>query len=215
MSKSMVAGSTGLVGKLVVKELAKKKGKVFALARNNTSSSNDSIQYLKINYDSINLSEELKEIEDVFICLGTTIKKAGSKEAFKKVDVDYCLSAARESLKLGAKNLSIVTSIGADENSSNFYLKMKGLVEKEISKLSFESISIYRPGLLIGSREEMRTGEFFAQKIQPLLIDPFLQGSLKKYRSIRAEDLARYMVKNSGNTEGINIYYYSDFKKFN
>ena len=118
---------------------------------------------------------------------------------------------ANQSLNLGAKNLSLVTSIGSDKNSKNFYLSTKGLVEYEISKLSYESISIYRPGLLIGSREEARPGEFIGQLIQPLLIDPFLGGAVKKYKSIKAELLADFISDHSGKSQGINFYDYRDF----
>ena len=212
MSTCLVAGSTGLVGSFLVKKLADNGNKVFALTRKEEFKDSDEVKHIKVDFDSLNLSsDQIEAIDDVFICLGTTIKKAGSKENFKKIDVDYCLSVANQSLNLGAKNLSLVTSIGSDKNSKNFYLSTKGLVEYEISKLSYESISIYRPGLLIGSREEARLGEFIGQLIQPLLIDPFLGGAVKKYKSIKAEVLADFISDHSGKSQGINFYDYRDF----
>ena len=147
------------------------------------------------------------------ICLGTTIKKAGSKEAFQKVDITYCYEIAKQAQARGVKNISIVTSLGSDSNSANFYLKSKGMIEDKITNIDFDSISIHRPGLLIGARNEMRLGEFIGQKIFPYFIDPFLMGSIRKYRSIKGDTLAKAMVNLSGYREGINYYYFDDFNK--
>ena len=189
--KALVAGSTGLIGNLLVQELVNSGIEVTALLRHSSSSENKLISYDVVNFDDLQSSESLfDEVTDIFICLGTTIKKAGSKEAFIKVDVDYCVAVAKAASKAKIPNLSLVTSVGADPESKNFYLKCKGEVERQISKLSFDSISIYRPGLLIGHREEKRAAEAFGQWLQPNLIDPFLLGSAKKYRSVKANDLA-------------------------
>ena len=112
MSTCLVAGSTGLVGSFLVKKLVDNDNKVFALTRKEEFKNSDEVKYIKVDFDSLNLSsDQIEAIDDVFICLCTTIKKAGSKENFKKIDVDYCLSVANQSLNLGAKNLSLVTSI--------------------------------------------------------------------------------------------------------
>ena len=103
-----------------------------------------------------------------------------------------------------------ITSVGADSSSSNFYLRTKGIVENKISQLGFSSLSIHRPGLLIGPRKEMRLAEFLGQKIQPL-VNPFLLGNLSKFRSIKAEVLARAMIKCSGLEQGTHYYFYNDF----
>ena len=108
--------------------------------------------------------------------------------------------------------MSVVTSIGADSKSNNFYLKCKGEVEEMISSLPFQSLSIYRPGLLIGEREEKRFAESIGQIIQPRLIDPLLRGSAKKYRSVKAEDLAYTLQTLSGASKGKTIYQFEDFK---
>ena len=187
----LVAGSTGLIGNFLVKELAKSDVEVIALTRNEYFSENQQVIYETIDFDKKESFEELfKNVTDVFICLGTTINKAGSKESFRKVDVDYSFSIAEAASKASVPNLSVVTSIGADSKSNNFYLKCKGEVEEMISSLPFQSLSIYRPGLLIGEREEKRFAEAIGQIIQPRLIDPLLRGSAKKYRSVKAEDLA-------------------------
>ena len=212
--KALVAGSTGLIGNLLVQELVKSDIEVTALLRNSSSSKDKLISYEVVNFDELQSSELLfDEVTDVFICLGTTIKKAGSKEAFIKVDVDYCVAVAKEASKAKIPNLSIVTSVGADPESKNFYLKCKGEVEKQISNLSFDSLSIYRPGLLIGPREEKRAAEAFGQWLQPNLIDPLLLGSAKKYRSVKASDLAVTIKEFSGLELGKSIYHFQDFLK--
>ena len=87
------------------------------------------------------------------------------------------------------------------------------MIEDKITKIDFDSISIHRPGLLIGARNEMRLGEFIGQKIFPYFIDPFLMGSIRKYRSIKGDTLAKAMVNLSGYPEGVNYYYFDDFNK--
>ena len=213
-NKSMVVGSTGLVGKSVVNHLIEKDISVLALVRNDQVSNNSLLNYYKIDFDDLQLSDEVfSDIKDIFICLGTTIKKAGSKDAFQKVDITYCYEIAKQAKARGIKNISIVTSLGSDPNAANFYLKSKGMIEDKITKIDFDSISIHRPGLLIGARNEMRLGEFIGQKIFPYFIDPFLIGSTRKYRSIKGDILAKAMVNLSGCEEGVNYYYFDDFNK--
>ena len=209
--KSLVVGSTGLVGKEVINELASKGIPVRALSRIDPYSSNPCVENIKVNFDRLDeYKEHFKEVNDVYICLGTTISKAGSQEAFEKVDIEYCLETAKQALNAGVKNLSLITSIGADSSSSNFYLKTKGIIEDKISQLDFQSISIHRPGLLIGSRKEMRLAELIGQKIHPA-INLLLLGNLSKYKSIKVEMLARAMVNLSGFETGTKHYYYNDF----
>ena len=209
--KSLVVGSTGLVGKEVINELASKGIPVRALSRIDPYSSNPCVENIKVNFDRLDeYKEHFREVNDVYICLGTTISKAGSREAFQKVDIEYCLETAKQALNAGVKNLSLITSIGADSSSSNFYLKTKGIIEDKISQLDFQSISIHRPGLLIGSRKEMRLAELIGQKIHPA-INLLLLGNLSKYKSIKVEMLARAMVNLSGFETGTKHYYYNDF----
>ena len=213
-NKSMVVGSTGLVGKSVVNHLTERGIAVLALARNDQVSNNSLLNYYKIDFDDLQFPDEtFSDIKDIFICLGTTIKKAGSKEAFQKVDITYCYEIAKQAQARGVKNISIVTSLGSDSNSANLYLKSKGMIEDKITKIDFNSISIHRPGLLIGARNEMRFGEFIGQKIFPYVLDPFLIGSMRKYRSIKGDTLAKGMVNLSGGERGVNFYYFDDFNK--
>ena len=209
--RSLVVGSTGLVGEEVVNELASKGIPVKALSRIDLNSTNPLVENIKVNFDFLHeYKEHFKEVSDVYICLGTTISKAGSEKAFEKVDIDYCLETAKQALNAGVKNLSLITSVGADSSSSNFYIRTKGIIENKISELDFQSISIHRPGLLIGARKEMRLAEFVGQKLYPL-INFFLLGNLSKFRCIKAEVLARAMIKYSGLEQGTHYYFYNDF----
>ena len=208
----MVVGSTGLIGRSLVHQLIEGGEPVMALTRGDQITSNSILEYVKVNFDALELNSELfSDIKDIYICLGTTIKKAGSKETFQKVDIQYCIDVAREAEKNGVRNLSIITSVGSDSRSSNFYLKTKGLIEEQISDLDFDSISIHRPGLLIGSRKEARAGESIGQILYPFLVNPFLIGSLTKYRSIESEVLAKAMIRLSGLKKSVNFYYFDDF----
>src|SRR5262249_62336295 len=101
-------------------------------------------------------AEDLHGAQDVFCALGTTIRKAGSEAAFRKVDLEMPLRAAQEALKAGAEQFVVVSSVGADPNSKNFYLRTKGELEAELAKLPFGAIHILRPSLLIGRRQEFR-----------------------------------------------------------
>ena len=211
---SMVAGSTGLVGKALVNNLVSKGQAVRALVRTQENTTNPLLEYLRIDFDNFQLPEEKWiDVKDLYICLGTTIKKAGSKEAFQKVDINYCLEVAKEAQKFGVSNVSLITSLGSDEKSSNFYLKSKGIIENYISELDFDSIAIHRPGLLIGARPELRLAELLGQKIYPFLINPFLMGYLRKYRCVDGDILAKAMINLSGTKKGTNFYYFDDFKK--
>ena len=209
--RSLVVGSTGLVGEAVVNLLVSEEIPVKTLSRTDLIPSSPLVENIKVNFDRLHEHKEhFKEVNDVYICLGTTISKAGSQEAFEKVDIEYCLETAKQALNAGVKNLSLITSMGADSNSSNFYLRTKGIVEKKISQLDFQSISIHRPGLLIGPRKEMRLAELIGQIIHPV-VNLLLLGNLSKFRCIKVEILAKAMVNCSGLETGTKHYYYDDF----
>jgi len=211
VQRALVVGSTGLVGGEVVNLLASKEIPVRSLCRSDISSPNPFVENIKVNFDRLDeYKENFKEVDDVYICLGTTISKAGSKEAFEKVDIEFCFETAKLALEAGAKNLSLITSMGADPGSSNFYLRTKGIIEDKISQLDFQSLSIHRPGLLIGIRKEMRLAELIGQKIHPA-VNLLLLGNLSKFRCIKVETLAKAMINCSGLEAGTKHYYYDDF----
>jgi uncharacterized protein YbjT (DUF2867 family) len=149
-------------------------------------------------------------VNDVFCALGTTIAKAGSQAAFRAVDYELPMRAARAAKEAGVEQFLLVSSVGADPGSSNFYLRTKGELERDLAALKLPALHIFRPGLLLGQRQEFRLSEAFAQRIGPLL-NPVMMGPLRKYRSVRAKTVGEAMVAaalRGGN--GIFIYHYDE-----
>jgi len=206
---SLVIGSTGLIGKKLIFELAKKDSEVIAIARRPISNLPKNVSLLNINFDDFLENGILPSCDHIYICLGTTIKKAGSQSEFKKVDFDYCVSFAKKARKAGATKISLVSSVGANPYVKNFYLKIKGEVEEEIKKIDFHYINIFRPSLLLGSREENRFLEKIGQNLSPF-INLFLIGFLRKYRSIKSSNVA-YCMANYKQSGGVRYLYFDDF----
>ena len=206
---SIVLGSSGLIGMHLLHELEKKDTNIIAVMRRSEKNLPEKITPLVIDFDDFIENGVLPRCDHLYICLGTTIKKAGSKAEFTRVDLDYCLAFAKKAKQSGTSKISVVTSIGADAKSSNFYLKTKGLLEEEIKKLNFDSVCIFQPGLLLGERRENRFLEKIGQKIS-FIMNIFLVGRLRKYRSVKAYDIA-YSMANISLSNGIRILRYDDF----
>ena len=131
---------------------------------------------------------------DVFCCLGTTIRAAGSQEAFRRVDHDIPVHAARVASAQGARHFLLVSAAGADAGSRVFYNRVKGETEAEVGAFPFAGVALLRPSLLLGDRQERRPAEAAAQKVAPLLA-PLLVGPLRKYRAVHASVVAAALVK--------------------
>tara|TARA_B100001115_G_scaffold61988_1_gene45990 strand:- start:756 stop:1391 length:636 start_codon:yes stop_codon:yes gene_type:complete len=207
--KSIVLGSTGLIGKHLLTYLGEKDLSVIAITRRSINDLPKNASPMIIDFDEFLDQGQLPDCEDIYICLGTTIKKAGSQASFKKVDLDCCFSFAKKARESGATRISLVTSVGANADSKNFYLRTKGQLENKIKAIGFESVNIFQPGLLLGNRDEIRPLEFLGQ-YGSFLLNLFLFGSLKKYRSIEASKVANAMA-NSSKKSGINYFSYEDF----
>ena len=208
-NKSIVLGSTGLIGKHLLNYLGEKDLSVIAITRRPIEDIPKNASPMIIDFDEFLDQGHLPHCEHIYICLGTTIKKAGSQESFKKVDLDYCLGFAKKARESGATKISLVTSVGANADSKNFYLETKGKLENEIKAMGFDSVNIFQPGLLLGNRDEIRPLEFLGQ-YGSFLLNMVLFGSLKKYRSIEASKVANAMA-NSTKNNGINYFSYEDF----
>ena len=210
MTNSIIAGSTGLIGGKVIEVLSKKKQSAIALTRRSIPNLPPEITEMIIDFDAFEKNGSLPSCNNIFICLGTTIKTAGSKENFKKVDINYCLSIAKKAKEAGAETLSLVSSVGANSSSKNFYLKTKGELEEALQELGFLTVNIFRPSFLVGERSEKRLAEKIAIKLAKIL-DLFLIGSASKYRSVKAESLAKTMVSKVDSKPGVNYFYSDDF----
>lgn len=187
-----LAGGSGLVGHelLLLLSHLEQVQTVKALSRSPLGKIPPHIDNLILNFDNIeNYKEALKA--SVFICcLGTTIKKAKSQEAFRKVDYEYVQRFAQIAADVGAQKLIVISAMGADETSKVFYNRVKGEMEKSLRSLSIPQIEIFRPSLILGERKEKRTGEEWAQRLSPYL-NSVLVGPFKKYRAIKATDIAK------------------------
>lgn len=147
-----------------------------------------------VTFGALPRDAEALAADQVFLCLGTTMKKAGSREAFRAVDHDAVLEAARVALAGGARDAFLVSSVGADVQARGFYLRVKGEVEASLSALPFRSLHVFRPSILTGDREESRPAERAAIVLTGL-IAPLMLGPLRRYRPIPAAVVARAMVR--------------------
>jgi uncharacterized protein YbjT (DUF2867 family) len=194
--KALIVGATGLIGGYCLQTLIDDPNysEVIALVRKASLKSHPKLKTVVIKFE--NLEDELSKIQahDVYCCLGTTIKKAGSQEAFKNIDFALVVKVAELMRKQGAEQFLIVSSLGADKDSKVFYSRVKGEMESALQELGYPCLRIIRPSLLLGTRKEFRLGEKIAAILTPVL-KPLLFSSLKKYRPVEAEKVARFMVK--------------------
>jgi uncharacterized protein YbjT (DUF2867 family) len=213
MTTSIIAGPTGLVGSNILRFLSGNNHNTIALLRSPIKQLPSNTEELIIDFDSLLNEGSLPRCDHVFICLGTTIKIAKSKDNFKKVDLDYPLAVARKALDSGAKKLTLISSVGADSKSKNFYLRIKGELEDAILDLGFESVNIFRPSFLIGKggRRRANSEKIFMKAAK--IIDIFCIGSARKYRSIDAQIIAKKMSSTLDAIPGVHYYYYDDFFK--
>jgi uncharacterized protein YbjT (DUF2867 family) len=192
---ALVAGATGLVGGHVVDRLIESAdvGRVVVLVRRTTGKWSDTkVEERVVDYDALDRAA-FEGVDDVYSCLGTTIKKAGSQDAFRKVDHDYTLAVANMAKAAGVTRFAVVSSVGANAKSSNFYLRVKGETDEALEKIGFANLVIARPSVLVGNREEHRPGE----KVGIAVSKAFsfaLVGGLKKFRPIEARRVAAAII---------------------
>ena len=152
-----VVGSTGLVGSHLISVLSKIYPKVISITRVKDNYSLPCVKNVIVDFDDIKNEDIFNKNNHLYIALGTTRKKAGSDQNFIKVDYDYCMDLANNALLNGVKRVSIISSVGSNPNSNLLYPRTKGLLEKELSKLPFEHISVMKPSFILGARKETRT----------------------------------------------------------
>lgn len=194
---AIVFGATGLVGKELIFELLEDADfpKVTAVVRKTLPFSNPKLEQI-IESDFTNLDHLSVQIDaDVFFCcIGTTIKKAGSQDAFKKVDLDIPVAIARLADSLRVSNLVIISSLGVNAQTSNFYLKTKAEMEQQVQATYHGNLKIVRPSFLLGNRTEYRPVEKIAGVVAKVL-SVVMIGPLAKYKGIEAWDVARAMIQ--------------------
>jgi uncharacterized protein YbjT (DUF2867 family) len=192
---AILLGASGLIGGFCLRTLLEDSSytKIVLLNRRTLPVAADSrIIQKAISFDSLSASD-FAGADDVFSALGTTMRKAGSQEAFRRVDVDYPLAASQMARQAGASQLVLISSVGANAKSGSFYLRTKGELDREVAGLGFDAVHIFRPSLLLGARGERRLGEQIMQSMSRAL-NLVLVGGLRRYRAIPAESVGRAMV---------------------
>jgi uncharacterized protein YbjT (DUF2867 family) len=200
---AILFGGSGLVGGFCLDLLLESPiyAKVLSFGRRKLNKEHEKLEQIEIDFEKLSQYQKMIRGNDLFCALGTTIKKAGSQEAFRKVDLEYPAEIAKIAVKNGVSQFILVSSAGADSKSNNFYTKVKGELEDIIRELPFWGIHILRPSLLLGDRKESRPLERFGIIVSRGI--GFLMGDLLgKYQPVKAEDVAKAMVVEAQSLEG-------------
>ena len=212
--EAAVFGASGLVGYKLIEFLKKDVNfkQINLVVRSPLNLNHRKIKIHEINlFKKFEILESLKTSKVVFLTIGTTMSKVkGDKDKYRRIDFGITKDIADSCKELGVDKLILVSSSGADFKSKSFYLKLKGEVEKYVTDINLKSVSILRPSLLLGKRNEKRFGEKLAQMIIPKI--SFLMPS--KYKPISAEKVARAMVQiYKMNFKGVKIFHYKELNR--
>ncbi len=213
---AIIVGSTGLTGGYLLEMLlnSDEYTHVISFVRKKSNSSHPKLKEHEIDFDNPTSYIELIKGDNLFCCLGTTIKKAGSQTAFEKVDLIYPLEFARIGCQNGVKQFLIISALGADSKSGNFYIRTKGGMEDALKQMKFQSIAIFRPSLLLGDRKEFRLGEVVGSFLMRALSFLFI-GRFKKYKAIKSKIVAKAIFQTSlQNNTGIQIFESDEIREF-
>jgi uncharacterized protein YbjT (DUF2867 family) len=211
---ALLFGATGLVGGHCLKLLLANDSysEVVLFLRHPIPITHAKLKQHLIDFDHLHNYTTSLQGDDLYCCLGTTMRKAGSQEAFERVDYHYPVEIAQIASANGVRQYLLVSSIGADPSSANFYLRTKGKVEEAIKAIPFRAHLIFRPSFLMGSRQEVRLGERIGiAAVRALTAAPM--SPLKKYRPIAASVVAAAMVSRAlANLEGIHLFESDDIQ---
>ena len=210
---AVIIGATGAVGKEILKEILGTEyyERIYVLGRNSISRlpEDDRLTKIVIDFENMRFDTSILDDADVFAALGTTIKIAGSKENQRKIDVDYTVNFAK--LCEGkVRSFNVVSAIGANSKSKNFYNSLKGELEDKLKEMNLGVLRIFQPSLLISKREDGRFLEELFIKISPLF-KILLKGRTKKYRPIEVSLLGKEIVRFACENKSEGTYTYNDF----
>lgn len=209
---AVIFGTTGLVGGHCLRRLLVHQAydRVISIGRKPISASHPKLVHHQVDLTETENYRHLMKGDDLFICMGTTIKKAGSKEVFYAIDHDLIFNIAKMGSLRNMNQLILVSSVGADSRSLVNYLKVKGELEDDVKRLPYWSVHIMRPSILLGKREESRPAEKIVGKLSQGL--QFFQGSIiGDLAPIKADDVAKAMIQAAqGLKQGTHIYYNSE-----
>jgi len=205
---ALLVGATGLVGSELLFQMINDDyyEEIVVIARQKINIIHPKLTQYIIDFDNLDTYAHLIKATDVYCCLGTTIKKAKSKEKFFQVDYSYPTEIAKIAKFNGTSCFTIVTAMGACMHSTFYYNRVKGEVEEAIGHLQFKSCNIIRPSLLLGERQEFRLGEEIG-KVVAKGLEFIMVGGLKKYKPIEASVVALAMYEISKEKrEGFHIF---------
>lgn len=212
-----IIGSTGMIGSYVLELILKDSffSTVRLLVRRPQPKTHSKIEVRLVDFnDAESFKLALEETDTIFSCIGTTQKKVkGDKNLYRKIDFDIPLKAARFGKEAGCEKFILVSSVGADADSRNFYLHLKGELENAINIIGIESVDIMQPSVLFGDRKENRPSEKVLQVAMKMLSGIFA-GPLKKYKAIHGKTVAAAMLNAAKkNRKGLRRYTYSEIKQ--
>ncbi|KEZ50645.1 MULTISPECIES: NAD(P)H-binding protein [Metabacillus] len=211
MKKAMIVGASGLIGTELLELLLSSKhySEVKTVTRKALDRKHDKHKNIVVDFNHLSASKHEFEVDDLFLCLGTTMKKAKSKEAFYKVDFEYSVEAAKLAKQQGVKRVLAVSAIGADRDSLFYYNRVKGQMEDALRNIGLPSVILFRPSLLLGDRQEFRMGEKLGEWLFKLFGFVFI-GKLKAMKPIHAKTVAKAMLKEAQNKDPLVITFQSD-----
>ena len=192
---ALLAGATGLVGRQLLQQLLQhpEYQSITVLARRPLDHEEGKLSTLLTDFSDLSDQATVLAVDDVYCALGTTIRSAGSRAAFERVDYHMVVDLARAARRAGAKRFIVVSAAGSSEKSLAFYSRVKARMEKAVADLGFEAVHILRPSLLLGDRDEFRPAEKIGQLLAPLL-RPLMLGPLRPYQPISAAEVASTML---------------------
>ena len=215
LQSAVVLGATGLVGSQVLRQLIADAGceRIVSLGRRPSGVTSPKLTELTVDLVAPATYRQHLAVDCVFCALGTTIAKAGSQEAFRRVDYEYPLTVAQAAAGAGAQRYVLVSAVGADAKSRVFYNRVKGELESALTALPFpRGVRVLHPSVLLGDRAEARPGEHLAAVLMRATA-PLFAGGLKKYRAIPAEAVARALVA-AARSEGVGTVVYEGASLF-
>ena len=196
MKTALIFGSSGLIGKNILDLIlgSNKYEKIKLFVRINPDLNDSRIEIIKSDF--INFDEIKNKIvgDDCFFCIGTIRSSTPNEEEYTRIEYDIPVTIAKIAKSNSVNNFTYVSSIGASIKASSLYLKNKGLVEQELNEMNFTKLSIIRPSILLGKRKYFRLGETIGQ-YGMLTFSPLMHGRIKKYRPIKAIDVAKSIIK--------------------
>lgn len=208
---ALLAGATGLTGRHVLAYLFERDtySRVITVGRRKPEVNHPKLTAYEGAFNRLDEILANDRVDDIYSCLGTTMKKAGSRPAFYKVDFEYVVNLAEYGVDNGAQQFLLISSAGASAQSSSFYIRVKGQVENAVRNLNYRGVHILRPSLLTGQRDESRQGEQIVEMLLKMA-GPLMLGPLQKYRPIEARIVAAAMLSiGSADIPGV-FFYESD-----